>query len=147
MHAPRSGLRWVAVVALIVGLATTATASAAAGVVIGAKAFAPVGKGWGTMKPRELFNGGDPSGLITQIHWTQWGGSVAVGTGRNPIFKPGGGYYAQQVPIKLRASAIGNCAGRSAYTKLSVREPSRPGGKFGPWRLWSGAASICTAPH
>ncbi len=117
------------------------------GVVLGAKAFAPHGWGWGTKKPARIFNGGDPSGMVTQIHWKRWGGAVTIGHGRNPIFKPHGGYYAHQVRIKLRASAIGVCGGRRAYTQLFVREPSHPGGPLGPWRSWSGASNICTAPY
>ena len=126
--------------------APSLAAGAGGGVVLGSKAFAPLGEGWGTKKPAKIFNGGDPSGLVTQINWTRWGGAVAIGQGRNPIFKPGGGYYSHQVRIKLRASAIGRCGGRRAYTRLSVREPSRPGGPLGPWRLWSGGSSICSAP-
>jgi hypothetical protein len=44
------------------------------------------------MRPHKLFNGGDPSGLVTHIHWVSWGGKTAIGYGLNPIFKPGGGY-------------------------------------------------------
>jgi hypothetical protein len=48
--------------------------------------------GWGTAKPARIFNGGDPSGLVTHIRWASWGGSTANGHGLNWIFKPGGGY-------------------------------------------------------
>ncbi|HVC08196.1 MAG TPA: hypothetical protein VND98_11510 [Solirubrobacterales bacterium] len=126
-------------------VATPALATAAGGgVVLGSKSFAFKGAGWGTEKPAKIFNGGDPSGLVTQIHWKHWGEVVALGQGRNSIFKPKGGYYPHQVTIKLRASVIGTCGGRRAYTRLYASEPSRPGGPFGPWRLWSGAKSICS---
>lgn len=144
----RSHVRRAAAIALAVGVIATPSLAAAAGggVVLGSEAFAFKGEGWGTEKPAKIFNGGDPSGLVTQIHWKHWGEAVAVGRGRNPIFRPKGGYYPREVPIKLRASAIGTCGGKSAYTHLSVSEPSRPGGPFGPWRSWSGASSICSAP-
>jgi len=115
-------------------------------IVLGGKEFAPNGEGWGTERPHQIFNGGDPSGLVTHIRWRSWGGPTAIGWGRNPIFKPHGGYYRRPVRIELRASAVGSCEGRRAYTRLSFREPSRPGSKLGPWRLWSGASRFCSAP-
>jgi hypothetical protein len=143
---PLTVLVLVALVAALSTLTATTTAIASANVVLGAKAFAPDGTGWGTSEPAEIFNGGDPSGLITEVHWSSWGDAQANGSGKNPIFKPQGGYYRRPVSIELRASGLGRCAGRAAYTRLSVREPRRPGGPLGPWRSWSGATSICVAP-
>lgn len=125
-----------------------ASVSLAAGqeVVLGSRSFAgPQGAGWGTARPSEIFNGGDPSGLVTHIHWASWGGASAVGSGKNAIFKPKGGYYKQLVTIQLRATDKGRCTatGPRAYEKLYVRVPSRPGGPLGKWFLWSGARSIC----
>lgn len=147
MGSRRNWRRVAAVAATLVALSAAMAAIASANVVLGGKAFAPNGKGWGTSEPAEIFNGGDPSGLITDVHWRSWGGAEAIGFGRNPIFKPHGGYYARPVRIKLRASAIGTCGGRRAYTRLSFREPKRPGGPLGPWLPWSGASSICVAPY
>jgi hypothetical protein len=31
------------------------------------KFYAPISRGFGTVKPKEIFNGGDPSGLVTNI--------------------------------------------------------------------------------
>jgi hypothetical protein len=117
-------------------------------VVLGGEAFGlPSGEGWGAERPSIIFNGGDPSGLISDVHWSSWGAPVARGSGRNSIFKPHGGYYRHQVAIQLRAEKIGSCEGRRAYLRLLVREPSRPGGPPGPWRSWSGASTICSSPH
>jgi hypothetical protein len=114
--------------------------------VLGGKEFAaPNGEGWGTERPSRIFNGGDLSGLITQVRWTSWGGTLAIGWGKESIFKPRGGYYPRPVSIKLRAEAIGDCEGRQAYMRLSFRYPSHPGGRLGPWRLWSGDTSICSS--
>lgn len=112
---------------------------------LGARAYAPHGSGFGTARPREFFNGGDPSGLVTSIHWRSWGGRNAFGSGRNAIFRPEGGYYAHQVTIKLWAHGLGHCPGssRRAYRRLSFRVPNRPGGPLGPWRSWSGTRTIC----
>jgi hypothetical protein len=141
-------LRRLTTAVLIVGaLAAPSLAAGKSGVVLGSMAFAPNGWGWGTSKPKSIFNGGDPSGMVTHIHWRSWGGPTAIGFGRNPIFKPKGGYYGRLAKIELRAEDIGSCKGRAAYRQLSVRVPSHPGGKLGPWRPWSDAASICSAPH
>jgi hypothetical protein len=95
--------------------------------------------GWGRRRPKELFNGGDPSGLISSIGWSSWGGRVASGHGKNAVFKPSGGYYGHLVTIRLRAKDPGPCgaSGRIAYHHLYVSSPSRPGGKFGKWQIWT----------
>jgi hypothetical protein len=114
--------------------------------VLGSKSFAgPPGVGWGTYKPREIFNGGDPSGMVTAITWTGWGSLTATGYGKSYIFKPAGGYYANAVKVELRATVLGHCtaAGPLAYEHLAVSEPSRPGGLLGKWSAWSGAKTLC----
>jgi hypothetical protein len=127
----------------------TASASAAArAVVLGSKSWAlPDGYGFGTAHPRAIFNGGDPSGLVTHLVWRGWGTGVATASGRNAIFKPGGGYYGKLVTIELRAYDLGRCTagGPPAYRKLAAREPSRPGGPPGKWFAWAGARTICGA--
>jgi hypothetical protein len=117
-------------------------------IVLGAKAFAPRGVGFGTVKPSEIFNGGDPSGLVQNITWRHWGSATATGTGKTSIFKPRGGYYPELVGAQLKASNLGRCTahGPLAYRRLQAREPSRPGGPLGGWFLWSAQQSICVAP-
>jgi hypothetical protein len=141
---------YAATLALVFSVALAAAASGSGGntseVVLGSARFGlPDGAGWGTAKPAKIFNGGDPSGLVTQIHWTHWGSKASIGHGRNAIFKPRGGYYRRLVHIELRAYDIGRCSsnGPRAYTRLSVREPSRPGGPIGKWVSWSGSKTVC----
>ncbi len=146
----RFGLLSAAAALLAVALATAALAhtTAASSVVLGNKAFAPQGTGFGKVRPSKIFNGGDPSGLVSSIHWKSWGGSKAIGFGKGSIFKPKGGYYHKLVTIELRAQSLGKCTstGPTAYTKLYFRAPSHPGGKLGKWKLWSLAKSICHLP-
>lgn len=99
------------------------TTPAPATVVLGAASFAPSGDGFGTAQPAGIFNGGDPSGHVSQIHWTGWGSATAVGTGMSSIFKPQGGYYPQLVPVRLRADQLASCTpgGPPAYTHLGAR--------------------------
>lgn len=116
--------------------------------VLGSRHFHPCIEcsGWGTYKPRRIFNGGDPSGLAFAISWKGWGGRVASGYGENFIYKPQGGYYRTPVVIELRASRLGHCSvgGPLAYTHLEARVPGSPGGRLGPWLEWGDAKSICS---
>ena len=120
-------------------------AQLAATVVLGASAFAPNGDGFGTAHPRQIFNGGDPNGTVSSIHWTGWGRAMAHGRGLNPIFRPGGGYFAHRARVRLRAERLGSCGAGPAYTRLSIRFPQWPGGPLGPWWRWAAAKTICTA--
>lgn len=116
----------------------------ASSVVLGGKVYGGInGEGWGTAHPALIYNGGDASGSITEVRWSSWGGPVAHGRGRHPIFKPRGGYYRHPVVAQLKAIDIGSCEGRQAYLRLLIREPRRPGGRLGPWRSWAGPQTIC----
>jgi hypothetical protein len=145
-------------IALILGLfgacllgASSANAKAPSAVevpILGSKAFAqPFGAGFGHAEPKVIFNGGDPSGEVSQIHWQSWGGPMAIGYGRNPIFRPGGGYFRTLARVELRATKLGTCNDHVAYTRLEIRAPRHPGGHLTGWQLWSGAKTICEAPR
>src|SRR6185312_6638391 len=106
--ARRRALSATLLVLIAVALSAIAVDSAGAAVnpVLGAKAFAaPYGNGFGSAEPKEIFNGGDPSGSVRNIHWSGWGNPTAIGYGLNPIFKPHGGYYRKPARIELRATA------------------------------------------
>jgi hypothetical protein len=109
------------------------------GVVYGA----PNGEGWGSERPEEISNGGDASGTLFEVEWSSWGGAVALGQARHPIFKPNGGYYRKPVLAQLKATDLGRCEGHRAYLKLMIREPRKPGGQLGPWLSWSGPKTLC----
>lgn len=67
--------------------------------VLGSKRFAPNGQGFGTVRPRRIFNGGDASGLIKRIHWRHWGRDVAATRGRSMDW------------VSVRSSSLGCCRG------------------------------------
>jgi hypothetical protein len=117
----------------------------AATVVLGASAFAPNGDGFGSAHPHRIFNGGDPSGTVSSIRWTGWGGAVAQGSGLNPIFKPQGGYFPHRARVLLQARRLGSCGAGPAYTQLWIRLPQWPGGPRGPWWRWAAAKTLCRA--
>ena len=136
------------VLAALCACIAAGSAGAAANPVLGSKGFTgPAGQGFGTAEPSKIFNGGDPSGDVTKIHWTGWGNPTAIGIGLDPIFKPGGGYYDKPAKIELRATDLGKCGARAAYTHLEARLPKHPGGKLGKWFSWSGAKTICKPPY
>jgi hypothetical protein len=145
----RIALILAAITALAIPVAANAEAEPMTAVpVLGSKQFSdPYGAGFGHPEPEIIFNGGDPSGEVSEIHWRSWGGTVAIGYGRNPIFRPQGGYYRTLGRVELRANELGKCAGKPAYTRLEIRAPKRPGAKLGQWVLWSGAKTICEAPR
>jgi hypothetical protein len=103
--------------------------------------------GWGACRPRWFSNGGDPSGTVTEIYWTSWGGRVATGRGRASVFRPGGGYYGRKVVIYLRPYDVGRCSarGRRAYLRLRYKHPDKPGGTLGPWREWEPGRTLCNS--
>jgi hypothetical protein len=104
----------------------------------------PYAEGWGEVAPPVVSNGGaSASGTISRIHWRSWGGRVATARGRHPEFKPHGGYYRKPLVIKLRASRIRRCkhGGRRVYTRFTVQEEKKPGGRFGKWWAWD--ANMC----
>lgn len=131
----------------LVALAAVPSESGARAPVLGLKGhMGPHGMGWGKVRPKRIYNGGVPNGLVRQIHWRSWGGKVAKGVGRGSQYRPGGGYYPRPVKVRLRAKRIGRCfrGGPRAYTVLVAQFQNRPGGRFGNWFLWAGDRTICT---
>jgi hypothetical protein len=139
----------LAVVALLVldAPAANATSGAARLPKLGSKVFAgQLGVGWGTYKPSEIFNGGDPTGRVQDIRWSSWGGPTTIGYGTGWYVGPNSD-VAEGEPgrAELRASDLGHClaGGPLTYRHLDVRGPAPPGGKLGPWYSWSGAKTLC----
>lgn len=107
----------------------------------------PYAEGWGEVAPAVISNGGAAaSGTISDIHWSSWGGRVAIGRGLHPEYAPQGGYYPKPLVMELRASAVGRCkpGGRLVYTRFSFREQLKPGGPIARrWSDWAG--NMCRA--
>lgn len=74
------------------------------------------GQGFGEVKPATIFNGGDPTGLVTGITWKSWGGPTATGTGTTDYVGP-----SQSVAAGTRETAtvvafrLGTCDGKLMY--------------------------------
>lgn len=129
----------------ILAICLLAPAAARAEVTLGSAAISsPYGEGFGVVAPSRVYNGGVPSGLVSGIEWSGWGGAVAFGSGRNPIYKPIGGYYPQRAEVRLKATSLGACPDQpAAYRKLLVRLPLWPDGPLGSWQSWTGNSSLC----
>ncbi len=74
------------------------------------------GQGFGQVKPAKIFNGGDPTGLVTHVVWSSWGGAQATATGTAEYVGPN-----QSVAQGTEESAIvvafdlGSCGGKYMY--------------------------------
>lgn len=91
-----------------------------------------VTRGYGSARPRVLDNGGDPTGILTNVSWRSWGGREAVGTGTG-YYDPPGKPIAESVSERATVVAfdLGNCGGRSTYQAVEWYFPSS-GGTFDP---------------
>ena len=101
----------------------------------------PSVRGYGTVQPARVFNGGDPTGDIWDITWTSWGGEQAVGTGTSYGIPPGAGGVAQSVkqPATIVAYNLGTCDGQLMYQAVKWYFPGN-GQTFDP----AGHYNICT---
>jgi hypothetical protein len=109
------------VVVTVAALSVAGLAVASSTPVLGsAKAF-PSGKGFGKVKPKTVFLGGDPTGMFTKLTWTGWGSATSTGVGSGYYVPPGKPTAdAVKVPATLVASTLGKCNGHTAYKKLAV---------------------------
>ncbi len=118
-------------VAAAMVLAFIATASALAQTTpILAGPWASHQAGYGHVRPRTVFNGGDPTGLVTHIHWRSWGGAKAIGTGTTDYVGPNQSVATgTQESARIIAFHLGSCHGRRAYDAIEWYFPAH-GGRF-----------------
>lgn len=90
------------------------------------------GSGWGQVKPSLVDNGGDPTGLVSDITWSSWGGSTATGTGVSDYVGPGQ-YVATgtQESVTIVAFNLGTCDGTLMYQAVEWYFPQH-GDTFNP---------------
>ena len=113
--------------------APPATQASAAAPVLGrlAGVFAN-GEGFGQVKPSKIFNGGDPTGLVTHLAWTSWGGARAVGTGMSDFVGQGQTVASgTQKPVTVVAFHRGRCHGTLMYQAVEWYFPGE-GQSFDP---------------
>jgi len=101
------------------------------------------GVGFGSVKPPEIFNGGDPTGLVTHIVWKSWGGPEAIGAGTAEYVKPNESVASgKEEPATIVAFNLGSCKGRLMYRAVEWYFPQH-GQTFDP----SHYENICTGTY
>lgn len=95
--------------------------------------------GFGDVRPDEIYAGGSPSGLVTDVTWESWGGAQATGRGTG-LWIPDGVSTADgvQKPVVVVASNLGDCHGRPAYRSVGWYFPTE-----GETTAASGYDDIC----
>lgn len=98
-------------------------------------------KGYGQSRPPVIYNGEDPSGLVTHIRWQSWGGQTAIGEGTAWYVGTGARIVADghEAPVRVVAFHLGTCGTYRAYTAIEWYFPQH-GEKFTPKHY----INICT---
>ena len=74
------------------------------------------GQGFGQVEPSRIFNGGDPTGLVTDVVWKSWGGPTATGNGTSDYVGPDQTVATgTEEPATVVAFDLGTCAGTLMY--------------------------------
>ncbi len=90
-------------------------------------------KGYGTVKPTVIDNGGDGTGVVSNITWQSWGGPTATGQG-TALYVPPNKAFAEgtEEPATVVASNLGTCQGHASYNALDWYFPQH-GDSFKPY--------------
>jgi hypothetical protein len=101
------------------------------------------GEGFGQVRPPKIFNGGDPTGLVTHITWRSCGGARAAGAGTSDYVGPGQSVATgSQERVTVVAFNRGSCHGRDMYRAVEWYFPAH-GQRFSPHRY----QNICTGAY
>ncbi len=88
------------------------------------------GAGFGQVKPTRIFNGGDPTGLVTRVVWKSWGGARALATGESDYVAPTQSVATgTEEPVTVVAFDLGSCDGKLMYRAVEWYADHRQGGK------------------
>jgi len=82
--------------------------------------WGPNQQGYGEARPAAVYNGGDPTGMVTSIHWATWGGAEAVGEGTSTWVWPGTCVGCNRPTSGARIVAFhrGQCRGIPSYNAI-----------------------------
>jgi hypothetical protein len=101
------------------------------------------GQGFGQIKPAKIFNGGDPTGLVTRVDWRSWGAAQAVATGISDYVGPNQTVAeGRQEPVTVVAFNLGICDGRLMYRAVEWYFPQHKQA-FDPGRY----EDVCTGTY
>jgi hypothetical protein len=80
------------------------------------RAWSSLQIGYGSVKPVEIYNGGDASGVVTHIRWNSWDGGKAVGYG-TAVYQPPVG-ISREARARVVAFDLGRCRGYRSYNAV-----------------------------
>ena len=101
------------------------------------------GTGFGEVKPSRIFNGGDPTGLVTHVVWSSWGGAQAKATGTSEYVGPNQSVaQGSEQPATVVAFNLGACDGKLMYQAVEWYFPQH-GQTFNPAMY----ENICTGSY
>lgn len=125
----RSGV-YVLLVSVIVLLVSGEAVSAGATTPVLGQAWSTGQDGYGEARPQRIFNGGDPTGLVTNIKWSRWGAKKAIGWGRGTFVWPGrSAAEGRHARARVVAYHLGECNGKPSYNAIQWFYP-RYGERF-----------------
>ena len=105
--------------------------------------FAHGSSGFGQVKPAKIFNGGDPTGLVTNVDWSSWGGAQATATGSSEYVGPNQSVaQGTQETATVVAFNLGTCDGKLMYQAVEWYFPQH-GQSFNPHHY----ENICTGSY
>jgi hypothetical protein len=101
------------------------------------------GQGFGQVEPSKIFNGGDPTGLVTHITWQSWGSRRAIGSGTAEYVGPNQSVATgKPKPATVVAFHLGTCDGKLMYQAVEWYFPGE-GQSFDPTHY----ENICTGSY
>lgn len=101
------------------------------------------GQGFGQVKPTKIFNGGDPTGLVTNVAWSSWGGTQATATGTAEYVGPNQSVaQGTEESATVVAFDLGTCDGKYMYQAIEWYFPQH-NQAFNP----STYENICTGSY
>jgi len=101
------------------------------------------GKGFGQVRPAEVFNGGDPTGLVTHIVWSSWGGTQATAAGTAEYVGPNQSVaQGTEQTATVVAFNLGTCDGKLMYQAVEWYFPQH-GQAFNPAMY----ENVCTGSY
>lgn len=90
------------------------------------------GTGFGSAEPPKIFNGGDPTGLVSKIRWSGWSSPRATGSGLAEYIGPGQSVATgRQARATVVAFHLGRCHGTLMYKAVEWYFPQH-GQSFSP---------------
>jgi hypothetical protein len=101
------------------------------------------GSGFGQVEPKTVDNGGDPTGIVTSIRWSNWGRTQVVGTGLSDYVGPNQTVASGTIqPVRIVAFDLGTCNGRYMYEAVEWYFPQH-GQTFDPNHF----EDVCTGTY